>query len=537
MLPRGDTLEEVRDRFHWNIPEFFNMGVSVCDQWADREPDRVAIIHDNGEAVEHLSYGQLRAQSNQLMALLANLGIRANDRVGILLPQNPWTAVAHIAAWKMGAISIPLFTLFGQEALQYRLSDSSAKVVVTDLDGANKIREIRDDLPGLRHILCTHGSGEDVLDLCSELPGVRGDGAPRNTRAEDPALIVYTSGTTGNPKGALHAHRTLLGHLPGVEMSHDFFPQPRDKIWTPADWAWIGGLMDVLMPALYHGVPVVSRRFDKFNGKKAFAFIHKHGIRNAFLPPTALKMMRMEEDVPNRRVSPLRSIASAGESLGAELLEWGREAFGIWINEFYGQTECNMIVSSCGCLRKPEPGVMGFAVPGHDVQVISADGEIRGVGKLGQIAVRGPNPVMFLGYWNNEEKTKEKYRGEWLLTGDTGMREPSGALRFVGREDDVITSSGYRIGPGEIENCLLGHPAVAMSAVIGKPDPMRTEIVKAFVKLNVGYEETGALREELQQWVKMRLSAHEYPREIDFIENFPFTTTGKIIRRKLRELN
>ncbi len=537
MLPRGETLEEVRGRFDWKIPEFFNIGVSVCDRWATEDADRVAIIHDNGEAVEHVSYGQLQAQSNQLMALLADLGVRAGDRVGILLPQNPWTAVAHIAAWKMGAISIPLFTLFGQEALQYRLSDSSTKVVVTDIDGVAKIREIRHDLPALRNVLCINGPCEGALDLCSELSGVRGDGVPLDTRADAPALIVYTSGTTGNPKGALHAHRTLLGHLPGVEMSHDFFPQPGDKIWTPADWAWIGGLMDVLMPALYHGVPVVSRRFDKFNGKKAFAFINQHGIRNAFLPPTALKMMRMDEDTQNRLASPMRSIASAGESLGAELLEWGREAFGIWINEFYGQTECNMIVSSCGCLRKPEPGVMGFPVPGHDVHVISTDGEILGVGELGQIAVRGRNPVMFLGYWNQEEKTQEKYQGEWLLTGDTGMLEPSGALRFVGRDDDVITSSGYRIGPGEIENCLLGHPAVAMSAVIGKPDPVRTEIVKAFVKLNPGYEETGALKDELQHWVKTRLSAHEYPREIDFIENFPFTTTGKIIRRKLREFN
>ena len=348
-------------------------------------------------------------------------------------------------------------------------------------------------------------------------------------------MLFYTSGTTGSPKGALHAQRTLLGHLPGVEMSHDFLPQDGDRLWTPADWAWIGGLMDVLMPGLYHGLPVVSYRMAKFDGRFAFDFLRRHRIRNTFIPPTALKMMRMDWSRNTPRTA-LRSIASAGESLGTELLEWGRDAFGLWINEFYGQTECNMIVSSCGALAPPEPGVMGFAVPGHDVQVIDGKGRILGPGQQGQIAVRGKSPVMFLEYWNNPEKTREKYSGEWLLTGDTGMFVESGAIRFVSRDDDVITSAGYRIGPGEIENCLLGHPAVAICAVVGKPDPLRTEIVKAFVRLNDGYDESEPLVRELKEWVRTRLSAHEYPREIAFIEEFPLTTTGKIIRRKLREI-
>jgi len=544
MLIKKESLKVIRDEFVWDIPERYNMGVDVCDRWALARPEQVAIIHDtggkSGHSVEEVTYQGLKSRSNRLANLLAALGVNQKDRIGILLPQHPWTAIAHIAAWKMGAISIPLFTLFGEEALEYRLSDSSARVVITNDEGVRKISSIRDRCPDLTQVLCIDSAEEnglfDTLNVAAEVAKYSELYDPVDTLAEDPALIIYTSGTTGNPKGALHAQRTLLGHLPGVEMSHDFLPQVGDKMWTPADWAWIGGLMDVLMPALHHGIPVVSRRLDKFSAETAVALINKHGIRNAFLPPTALRMMRMSWDECEKLETPLRSIASAGEALGAELLDWGKETFGLWINEFYGQTECNMIVSSCGCLEDPQPGVMGYPVPGHDVSVISEFGHILDPGVAGQIAVRGKTPVMFLGYWNNTDKTREKFAGEWMLTGDIGMLEESGALRFVGRDDDVITSAGYRIGPGEIENCLLGHPAVAVSAVVGKPDPLRTEIVKAFVQLNAGCVESDALIDELKEWVKSRLSAHEYPREIAFVDDFPMTTTGKIIRRKLREI-
>ena len=535
MLERGDSFAVIRDRFRWDIPARYNMGVDVCDRWADACPDRVAIIHDDGETQEAFTYRRLRARSNQLANLLASLGVHRGDRVGIFLPQHPYTAISHIAVYKMAAIAVPLFTLFGPEALQFRLADCAAKAVIADARSARTLSKIADQLPALQHVLCTDGEQFGAMDLAQAMARHGEDYQPQNTHAEDPALIIYTSGTTGQPKGALHAHRTLLGHLPGVEMSHDLFPQPGDKIWTPADWAWIGGLMDVLMPALHHGVAVVSRRFPKFTGEAAFALINKHGIRNAFLPPTALKMMRAVGKAHSHVAKPMRTIASGGETLGAELLAWGRETFGVAINEFYGQTECNMIVSSCGALFPPVPGVMGFAAPGHDVQVISSNGEVLAPGKIGDIAVRAPDPVMFLGYWNNAQKTREKFRGEWMLTGDKGIVQKNGALKFVARDDDVITSSGYRIGPGEIEDCLIGHPAVQMAAVIGKPDPMRTEIVKAFVKLNDNYKQSEQLMGELQQWVKTRLSAHEYPREIEFVESLPQTTTGKIIRRLLRE--
>jgi len=318
-------------------------------------------------------------------------------------------------------------------------------------------------------------------------------------------------------------------------MSHDLFPKPGDKMWTPADWAWAGGLLDVLLPALHHGVPVVARRFAKFSGEAAFDLIRDQAIQNAFLPPTALKIMRAVADAGPRWNIQMRSVASGGESLGAELIDWGRRVLGVTINEFYGQTECNMVISSCAALMAPRPGVMGRPVPGHDVAIVDAGGRESAAGEQGAIAVRRGDPVSFLGYWNNDRASREKYRGDWLITGDTGVMEDDGWIRFIGRDDDVITSSGYRIGPGEIEDCLIGHAAVQMAAVVGKPDPTRTEIVKAYVVLKETYAPGAALALEIAEYVKTRLAAHEYPREVAFVETLPLTTTGKVIRREMRE--
>ncbi|NRG16560.1 AMP-binding protein [Rhizobiales bacterium] len=536
MLPKADSYDALTKKFRWDVPERFNMGVDVSDKWAARDPDRLALTFiDEEENVSHYTFSDLSRLSNRLANLLTSSGVIQGDRVGILLPQAPETAFGHIAAHKMGAISIPLFMLFGEEALLFRLRDSGARAIITNTDGANKILPIRDQLPELRQVFTVDGKHIGTRDLHEEMAGHSDHFTPVNTSAEDPAVIIYTSGTTGQPKGALHAHRVLLGHLPGVEMSHDFFPQEGDRIWTPADWAWIGGLLDVLMPALHHGVPVVARRFSKFTGEAAFQLLQDQKIRNAFLPPTALKMMRQVESPEKRWELNLRSVASGGETLGTELLDWGRRVFGLTINEFYGQTECNMIVSSCGAIMNARPGIMGRAVPGHQLAIVTDGGQALASGEIGNIAVKRPDPVMFLGYWRNEKATRAKFAGDWLLTGDTGIRDEAGWIRFVGRDDDVITSAGYRIGPGEIEDCLIGHPAVKMAAAVGKPDKLRTEIVKAYVVLNEDAEPSGELAKEIQDWVKTRLAAHEYPREVEFVEELPMTTTGKIIRRELRQ--
>ncbi|TQV82063.1 acyl-CoA synthetase [Denitrobaculum tricleocarpae] len=540
MLTPGDSYDEVYKNLNWSIPQHFNIGIDVCDKWADS--DRLALIHKTSDGrTARYSFRDLKALSNKLANVFKSLGLEREDRIGILLPQAPETAITHIAAYKMGAIAIPLFSLFGEEALEYRLSDSGARAVVTDNAGAARLAEIRNRLPDLRHVLCIDSPPDSpeasaLLDFHGLLEPASPDFTPVDTLAEDPALIIYTSGTTGPPKGALHAHRVLLGHLPGVEFPHEFFPQADDLFWTPADWAWIGGLLDVLLPAWHHGVPVLAHRFAKFEPEAAFALMAEFKVRNAFMPPTALKMMRRVEKPQERWDLDLRSIGSGGESLGEELLTWGREAFGVTINEFYGQTECNLVVGNCANLMPVKPGAMGRAVPGHEVAVVDDAGLPLPAGEEGNIGIRRPDPVMFLRYWNNPEATGKKFAGDWLLTGDRGRLDQDGYFHFVGRDDDVITSGGYRIGPGEIEDCLIKHPAIAMAAVIGVPDPLRTERVKAFVVLKPDVEGSKDLAREIQAFVKVRLAAHEYPREVAFVEELPMTTTGKIIRKALRAL-
>ena len=522
MLPAAATYEALCEAFHWEIPSRYNMGVDVCDKWAAREPDRVAIIDLTGESRRDYSFADLKMMSDRMAAYLRLQGVAHADRVGVYRTQSVWTAVAHIAIWKLGAISIPLFKLFGAEALKTRLNDASAKMVITDAEGAETLSDLRDALPELDDVLVAEElTASDPLNF-----------QPVETEPDDPAVIIYTSGTTGPPKGALHGHRILLGHLPGVEMSHDGLPQEGDCLWTPADWAWIGGLFDVLMPGLHHGIPVVAARMEKFGTNECRRIISEAGVRNIFFPPTALKMLKAD----NANISGLRSIASGGEPLGEEMLAWGKQAFGLTINEFYGQTECNMVVSSAGNLFEPRPGAIGKPVPGHVVEVIDDRGQTAS--GEGDISVLEGTPVMMLEYWNNAPATAEKFRRDdtgrkWLLTGDRGRREDD-FIRFVGRDDDVITSAGYRIGPGEIEDCLLNHSAVAAAGVIGKPDPVRTQIVKAYVMLKPGLIASDSLRAELQAHVRERLAKYEYPREIDFVEELPMTVTGKIIRRELR---
>jgi len=537
MSPSPETTQrydEMVAAFSWDVPLHYNIGVDVCDKWS-HELARVALIHKPqvGETVEY-TFAEIRRLSNQAARLMLSSGLSRGDRIAVFLPQMPETAISHVAIYKIGAIAVPLFTLFGVEALEYRLADCGARAVVTDLAGAAKLRSIRKRLPELRIVFTVDGVSADSVGFHEGLDRQSIHFEPVITEANDPALIIYTSGTTGPPKGALHAHRILLGHLPGVELSHDLTPQAGDRFWTPADWAWIGGLYDVLMPAWHHGLPVVSHRFEKFDPEAAFQLIDDLGVRNAFLPPTALKMMRSVANPRERWRLDMRSIASGGESLGRELINWGRQTFGLEINEFYGQTECNMVISSCGAIMSGRPGRMGKAVPGHRVAIVDAVGREAPAGMVGNIAVQRPDPVMLLRYWNNEVATAQKFIGDWLLTGDQGESDADGFIRFIGRDDDVITSGGYRIGPGEVEDCLLGHPAVRLAAVVGVPDQMRTELVKAFVVLHENIVATELLVRELQDHVKSKLSAHEYPRQVEFVSSLPLTATGKIIRRQLR---
>jgi len=494
----GVTYEELYGSFRWELPPKLNLGVEVCE----RQPrDATALLVTDGrEVTRRVTFGDLSNDSNRLANALRARGVGAGDRVGIALPQRPETAVAHIAVLKLGAIAVPLSTRFGPDAMAVRLGDSDPALVLAD-------RELE---------------GVETIDVDCELPALLAAASDRfepvKTGPDTPALIVYTSGTTGPPKGALLAHRVLHGHLPGFELSHDFFPQPGDVIWSPADWAWMGGLFDVLLPSLLHGRPVVAFQTTKFDPEGAYDLIERLRIRNVFMPATALRLMAA---VDGPRLA-LRTVASGGEMVGEETAAWCQERLGARLNEFYGQTEANLLIGNCAAWPA-KPGSMGRAYPGHDVRLV--DGEVT-------VGV-GDDPVVFLGYWRNEAATAEKVRDGRLHTGDLAEVDEDGYFRFVGRTDDLISSAGHRIGPGEIEECLVRHPSVALAAVIGIPDEVRGEAIKAFV---VSASPSEALAAELKALVRERLAAYEVPREIEFVDELPLTTSGKIRRGELRRV-
>jgi acetyl-CoA synthetase len=502
------TYGELTSSFRWRLPPRYNMGVDVVD----RHPrNSCAIISSDGRnELRRTTYGELSESSNRLANALGELGVHPGDRVGVVLSQRLETVVAHAAIYKLGAIAVPLSVLFGPEALESRLRDADVIAAIGEPEAVEKIRT----LSLVPHLVDVNRDWDDLLARASPYF----QAAP--TTPDTPALIIYTSGTTGPPKGALHGHRLLYGHLPGVELSHDFFPQGGDLFWTPADWAWIGGLFDVVMPCLYHGYPVVAFRAAHFDPEQALDLISNLGIRNLFLPPTALRRMSQV----TARPLTVRSVASGGESLSEDLVEWGQSHLGVLINQFYGQTEANVVISNCSSLWQPQRGSIGKPCPGHEVQLI--DGEIC-------VKAAG-DPVVFLGYWNNPESTAEKVRDGWLRTGDLAEIDEDGSYRFVARSDDVINSGGYRIGPGEVEGSLVKHPAVSMAAVVGAPDPLRGEAVKAFVVTVPGVTPSEALAAELQKFVALRLAAYEYPRQIVFVSELPMTSTGKIQRSVLR---
>ena len=537
VLPPGKTYEEVCARFRWSIPAQFNIALDICDRHA-ADPARVAMIFEDeaGRPSEH-SFAEFRARSNQLARALQQLGVQRGDRVGIVLSQRPETAVAHLAAYKLGAIALPLATLFGPEALQHRLGNAGVRVVITEPNSLERLLGIQKNLPELKHILSVDpANAEGVLDYRKLLERESDSFDPVKTAAEDGALLIYTSGTTGPPKGALHAHRMLLGRLPSMEFVHGFFPQPGDRFWTPADWAWAGGLLDMLLPSWHYGVTVVAHRARKFDAARAFDLIARHKIRNVFLPATVLKMMRKVEDPAKYKDARLRTIHTGGETVGDEVIRWAEQTLGSTPHEGFGQTEILMMLANCSALMPIKPGSMGRPVPGHEVDLLDDDGRPVPVGEVGEICIKRPVAGMFLRYWNDEKATSEKFLGDWLRTSDLGRKDEDGYFWYVGRKDDVISSGAYRIGPGEIEACLAGHRAVALAAAVGSPDPIRGEVVKAFVQLREGEKPTPQLAQELQEYVRTRLSAHEYPRELEFIDALPTTTTGKVMRKQLRDM-
>jgi acetyl-CoA synthetase len=536
MMSSRLTYDEIYKAFRWNIPERYNIAADVCDRHA-RDPGKVALIGvgDDGKTWE-MTFREVQRKANQLANLLVSLGLVRGDRVMLLLGQNAWTAIGHVACWKAGLISVPASTLFAADAIAYRLNTVGVRIVITDLANLPTVEKARLRAPAVEHVFLVDGTGPSAAFLPGTLETARDSFENVDTAADDPAFLNFTSGTTGNPKGALQAHRSMLGHLPGVELGLDSFPQPGDCMWSPADWAWLAGLMDVLMPAWFHGVPVLTFRAPRFDPEQAFTMMGRHRVRTALLTPTMLRVMRQIPDPVRRYGIDLRAIISGGESVGKDLHEWANDTLGAPVNEMFGQTECNLVLGSSGSIMPIKPGALGRAIPGHVAAIVDDDGQLLPAGEIGNLAFRSPDPVMMLEYWQNPEATRSKYADGWLITGDLARCDDDGYFWFHGRADDVITSSGYRIGPSEIEDALARHPDVVMAAVVGVPDPVRTESIKAFIILKEGTPPSPTLVENVRDFVRDHLARHEVPRDIEFVTALPMTTTGKILRRELREI-
>jgi acetyl-CoA synthetase len=537
-----DRYPEIHAGYRWEVPADFNIAHACCGRWAADRTRFALYWEDESGAVSAHTYWDLQREANRLSNVLAGMGVARGDKVALILPQRRETVVAHIAVYQMGAIAVPLSFLFGPDALEYRLADSESRVALVDPQSAPNLAPLRGSLPGLAHALGVAGArAPDLVDYDAAVGAASPHFTPVPTRADDPALIIYTSGTTGPPKGALMPHRCVIGNLSGFVYSHDGFPQPGDLFWSPADWAWTGGLMDALLPTLYFGQPIVGYR-GRFDPERALALMEKYQVRNTFIFPTALKLMMKAFPRPRDRFDVrLRSVMSAGEAVGTTVFAWTQEALGATINEMFGQTEMNYIVGNSHALWPAKPGSMGRAYPGHRIALIDDAGNEVPHGEPGEVAVHRigsdgtPDPVFFLEYFKNPEGTRRKYTGDWCRTGDVATMDADGYLWYQGRSDDVFKVAGYRVGPSEIENCLVKHPAVANAAVVPSPDETRGNVVKAFVVLAPGHEPSPALADDIQQHVRKFLAPYEYPKEIEFLDALPMTTTGKVQRKVLRE--
>ena len=532
-----DRYREIYRAHRWHVPDPFNIADVCCQRWAG-DGDRIALIAvaGDGTAVRH-GYAELQQAVERLAAALSARGVGRGERVAVVLPQRFETIVSLLALMRIGAVAMPLSILFGPDALAYRLQDSDAVAAICDRRAVASLLEVRDQCPALATLWTVDCDGEDwqalLADGSDPLPTCR-------TSPRDPAVLIYTSGTTGPPKGALIPHQAMIGNLPGFVASQDDFPQAGDVFWSPADWAWTGGLWDALMPTLYFGMPIVG--FDgRFSPDAAFRLMEAHGVTNSFLFPTALKAMMKAYPRPREHFDlRLRAIMSAGEAVGDAVFGWCRDALGVTVNEMFGQTEINYIVGNSHGHWPARPGSMGRGYPGHRVAVIDDAGEPVPAGSEGEVAVHrrdihgDPDPVFFLGYWKNDAATDRKYTGDWCRTGDLAVADDDGYLWYRGRADDVFKAAGYRIGPSEVENCLVKHPAVANAAVVPKPDPERGALVKAYVVLAAGFEPSESLIGEIQAHVRGLLAPYEYPKEIEFLDALPMTTTGKVQRRVLR---
>jgi acetyl-CoA synthetase len=530
----GKNFADLRAKHKWSIPADYHVAIDCLDRHTNLR-DKVALLYEDDEGHNaRYTFAQMIEASNRFANALRGLGIERGDVLAVHTPQRPETAIAHIAAYRLGAIALPISKLFGPDAIQYRLENSSAKAILMEPETAVKMDAVdRKSLPNFKHVIVTDGAKVDLSfdDLMSK-------GAPTfvmgKASAEDPLLLMYTSGTTGNPKGVLHVARCVLGHN-GINYSYNYL-RAGDLYYSPADWAWVAGLLGGLLGIWPYGIPVLAYRSNaRFDPDVTFRLLEKHGPTVGTYPPTALKVLREIKNPREKyRGLRLRCIVSGAEPVSPQLAKWVDEELHVDFNQGFGQTEANYFIGTCSAVEKPRREPLGKPYPGHDVAIVSQEGEVLKAGETGEIAIRRDSPVVMREYWNNSAAMSEKFKREWCMTGDLGHMDEDGYVYFHGRNDDVIKSSGYRIGPSEIEAKIMEHRSVASCAVIGVADPQRGQAIKAFIKLLPGFSPSEAITSEIQAHVKTRLAAHEAPHEFEFLEEFPSTVTGKTMRRELR---
>ena len=525
------SYEALVEGFEWDIPERMNIASEIFDRWShDRR--RIALYVERPDGRRDVwSYWELIRLAKRYANFLVSLGVGRGDRVSLVMPQSAEVAALHLAVYAVGATVLPMSSLYGPDSYRHILSDSGTGTIVVAEDYADRIRMVTGDLPELETVVI-FGQPHDGERSLAETGAFPPEFDPVDTSSMDPAMLLYTSGSTGHPKGALHGHRIIEGYLLTFKLFFNVAFDESTVFYTPSDWAWVGGLLDILLPALVFGHPVVADQ-KRFSAEWAFEVIGRNGVTHAFLTPTALKMMAQVPGPAARFDLDLRVIASGGESVADELHKWSERELGAVINEFYGLTEVNHLVGGCEALWPGIPGWMGLPYPGRIVAVLDGIGAPIEPGEIGEIAVRPGDPTQMIEYWGNPAATAGCFRNGWIMTGDQGTVDADGYIRFLGRDDDMISSAGYRIGPAEVEESLVRHPRVAEVAVIPSPDPIRGQIVKAVVVLADGYTGGDELTAELQAQVKTQLAAYKYPRIVQYVDGLPKTTTGKLNRKLL----
>jgi len=510
------TYEEACATHEWRVPERYNIAVDVCDS---HPREKLAMIWEDFRGNERrVDWGELQDLSNRFANVLRDHGVERSDRVAMLLPATPETAAAFFATWKTGAILLSMSVLYGDDGIRHRLTDSQARVLVTNAENAGRV-----DAALVEHVIVLD---DDLLAAASSNFDVV------DTAADDPAQLYYTSGTTGLAKGILHAQRYVLAHEEFVychEVAED------ELFHGMGEWAWAAGIAPLLGPWRLGAVQVVLQREGGFDPERQLAFLSKHEVTNVFTTPTAMRSMMGIADAGTRFPQNFRRVCSAGEPLNPEAIRWFRDQYGVTVLDYYGLSESYPLCANYPWMEVRE-GSMGKPMPGWDVQILDEDENVVAPGERGEICLRArSNPHYPLGYWNHPEESEADFAGEWFHSKDAASTDADGYYWYEGRADDVIIAAGYRIGPFEVESACLEHPAVAEAAAVASPDERRGHVVKAFIVAAPGHAPSDELAAEIQAFVREHLSAYAYPRKLEFVSGLPKTLTGKIRRIELRQ--